>query len=197
MADKHHVISNLYFHRYIKQFTEIFTEEGRRSVKITHQVPGQQPTVTYTHTIPSYTPAQQTTAGTTSAQTLLTQAQSLATSITASQVRRRRMLGLTHWPLGDLNENLDKWCSIQIARFMGPTWGPSGADRTQVGPMLAPWTLLSGKLIVVIGGWDISCKNALRWMSLDLIYDKSTMVLAMADRQQAIIWANIDQGWCQ
>ena len=31
-----------------------------------------------------------------------------------------------------------------IARFMGPIWGPSGADRTQVGPMLAPWTLLSG-----------------------------------------------------
>ena len=31
-----------------------------------------------------------------------------------------------------------------IARFMGPTWGLSGADRTQVGPMLAPWTLLSG-----------------------------------------------------
>ena len=30
-----------------------------------------------------------------------------------------------------------------IARFMGQTWGPSGADRTQVGPMLAPWTLLS------------------------------------------------------
>ena len=33
-----------------------------------------------------------------------------------------------------------------IARFMGATWGPSGADRTQVGPMLAPWTLLSGAL---------------------------------------------------
>ena len=31
-----------------------------------------------------------------------------------------------------------------IARFMGPTWDPSGADWTQVGPMLAPWTLLSG-----------------------------------------------------
>ena len=31
-----------------------------------------------------------------------------------------------------------------VTRFMGPTWGPSGADRTQVGPMLAPWTLLSG-----------------------------------------------------
>ena len=25
-----------------------------------------------------------------------------------------------------------------------PTWGPYGANGTQVGPMLAPWTLLSG-----------------------------------------------------
>ena len=33
-----------------------------------------------------------------------------------------------------------------ITRFMGPKWGPSGADRTQVGPMLAPWTLLSGTI---------------------------------------------------
>ena len=33
-----------------------------------------------------------------------------------------------------------------VARFMGSTWGPSGADRTQVGPMLAPWALLSGRL---------------------------------------------------
>ena len=36
------------------------------------------------------------------------------------------------------------WITALIARFMGPTWGPYGADRTQVGPMLAPWTLLSG-----------------------------------------------------
>ena len=33
-----------------------------------------------------------------------------------------------------------------LPRFMGPTWGPSGADRTQVGPMLAPWILLHGTL---------------------------------------------------
>ena len=32
---------------------------------------------------------------------------------------------------------------------MGPTCGPSGPDRTQVGPMLAPWTWLSGKLRLV------------------------------------------------
>ena len=31
-----------------------------------------------------------------------------------------------------------------IARFMRPTWGPTGSDRTQVGAMLAPWSLLSG-----------------------------------------------------
>ena len=35
------------------------------------------------------------------------------------------------------------WTTL-IARFMRSTWGPSGADRTQVGPMLAPWDLLSG-----------------------------------------------------
>ena len=35
-------------------------------------------------------------------------------------------------------------CKSLIARFMGPTWGPPGADNTQVGLMLAPWTLLSG-----------------------------------------------------
>ena len=37
-----------------------------------------------------------------------------------------------------------------IARFMGPTWGTSGADRTQVGLMLAPWTLLSGGVPSII-----------------------------------------------
>ena len=37
-----------------------------------------------------------------------------------------------------------------IASFMGSKWGPSGADRTQVRPMLAPWTLLSGS-----DKWDL------------------------------------------
>ena len=39
--------------------------------------------------------------------------------------------------------------AAQIARFMGPRWGPPGDDRTQVGPMLAPWTLLSGRVLLV------------------------------------------------
>ena len=34
--------------------------------------------------------------------------------------------------------------STPNSKVHGPTWGPSGADRTQVSPMLAPWTLLSG-----------------------------------------------------
>ena len=37
-------------------------------------------------------------------------------------------------------------CISLIARFMGPTWGPPGADRTEVGPMLAPWTFYLGCL---------------------------------------------------
>ena len=32
----------------------------------------------------------------------------------------------------------------QITKFTGPIWGPPGSWRPQMGPMLAPWTLLSG-----------------------------------------------------
>ena len=44
-----------------------------------------------------------------------------------------------------------------IARFLGPSWGPSGAERTQVGLMLAPWNLLSGTCIGgLVQGCDIA-----------------------------------------
>ena len=42
---------------------------------------------------------------------------------------------------------------------MGPTWGPSGADRTQVGPMLVPWTLPSGMF------------SSIRKLSVGIIYN--------------------------
>ena len=32
----------------------------------------------------------------------------------------------------------------QVGKFMGPSWVPPGSCRPQMGPMLAPWTLLSG-----------------------------------------------------
>ena len=31
------------------------------------------------------------------------------------------------------------------SKVHGPTWGPSGSCRPQMGPILAPWTLLSGQ----------------------------------------------------
>ena len=46
----------------------------------------------------------------------------------------------------------------QMERFMGSAWNPPGNDRTQVGPMLAPWTLLSGLLLVYC---DISNSSTL------------------------------------
>ena len=46
----------------------------------------------------------------------------------------------------------------QISKFMGPTWGPPGSSRPQMGPMLAPWTLLSGLIHLSLSGvpdlWD-------------------------------------------
>ena len=62
---------------------------------------------------------------------------------------------------------LNVW--TMIARFMGPMWGPFGADRTQVGPMLAPWALLSG--IFIVDSWLLP--NLLRslnsfWIMLSL-----------------------------
>ena len=35
----------------------------------------------------------------------------------------------------------------QMAKSMGPTWGPPGSYQPQMGPMLAPWTMLSGMCI--------------------------------------------------
>ena len=49
-----------------------------------------------------------------------------------------------HLRIYELELELKYYNPTLIARFMGPTWGPSGADSTQVGPILAPWTLLSG-----------------------------------------------------
>ena len=50
-----------------------------------------------------------------------------------------------------------------IARFMGPTWGPSGADRTQVGPMLASWSLLSGYFSTSQGTVKIQYYTCFHW----------------------------------
>ena len=46
-----------------------------------------------------------------------------------------------------------------IARLMRPTWGPPGSCRPQVGPILAPWTLLSWSLCSY---W---CVSRNKWLS--------------------------------
>ena len=40
----------------------------------------------------------------------------------------------------------DPYKHTQIAKFMGPIWGPPGSCRPQMGPMLAPQILLSAYL---------------------------------------------------
>ena len=53
---------------------------------------------------------------------------------------------MNYWtPTGDPS-SMEMSCTALIARFRGATWGPPGADKTQVGPMLAPWILLSWEL---------------------------------------------------
>ena len=54
---------------------------------------------------------------------------------------------------GDYRYDTVQYIISQIAKFMGPIWGPPGSCRTQVGPMLGPWTLLSGMKSVVPEGY--------------------------------------------
>ena len=65
-----------------------------------------------------------------------------------------------------------------IARFLGPTWGPSGADKTKVGPMLAPWTLLSGK---ALNDWLYHCgwtKLCFRCVNLTFLSSEDISLIA-------------------
>ena len=45
------------------------------------------------------------------------------------------------------------WVITLIANFTGPTWGPPGSCRPQVGPVLAPWTLLYGYIFTHKTAW--------------------------------------------
>ena len=64
---------------------------------------------------------------------------------------------------------------------MGPTWGPPGADRTQVGAMLAPWTLLSGSLIIPIDGTGpVSIlKPSFRGMGISMLKSRNRLIFNM------------------
>ena len=89
---------------------------------------------------------------------------------------------------------LHAWCIGHtvplIARFMGPTWGPSGADRTQVGPMLAPWTLLCGISPTHFVQFNISL-YLVHWY----IYDLHMISYVYVQRNVARADAKDPRGW--
>ena len=58
--------------------------------------------------------------------------------------------GICHIHSGN-SDRLAKVTAL-IARSMGPTWGPPGAYMTQVEPMLAQWSLLSGCISILGDG---------------------------------------------
>ena len=56
---------------------------------------------------------------------------------------------------------------ILIARFMGPTWGLPGADRTQVGPMLVTWTNMGPTWVLSApGGPHVGHMNLAIWVAI-------------------------------
>ena len=63
-----------------------------------------------------------------------------------------------HWQLLRTHHFVHARPTTQIAKFMGPTWGPPGSCRPQMGPMLAPWTLLLGYPLpgMMHGRWALS-----------------------------------------
>ena len=73
-----------------------------------------------------------------------------------------------------------------ISRFMGPAWSPSGAVRTKVGPMLAPWTslsracLLSGYLL----GVHFNYFRDKIWMDIDSQFNPAANVGSFNWRQK-------------
>ena len=50
-------------------------------------------------------------------------------------------------------------CKYPDSKIHGAKWGPSGANRIQVGPMLAPWTLLYGYILCRSSIAYSTCRN--------------------------------------
>ena len=79
----------------------------------------------------------------------------------------------------------------QIARFMGPIWGPPGSCRPQMGPMLAPWILLSGwrdhSKIRKWRKWE-NVLNSLTYICVGSLTITGSDNGFLPGRRQAIIW---------
>ena len=77
------------------------------------------------------------------------------------------MIALTLHPIKAIKYHCQMvlW-SVMVSRFnsLAPGWFKWNFDQAVF------------KLILVTGGWGISCETTLRWMSLDLIDDNSTLI---------------------
>ena len=49
-----------------------------------------------------------------------------------------------------------KKCTVPDSKIHGANMGPPGSCRPQMGPMLAPWTLLSGVLGPLSDRFDVA-----------------------------------------
>ena len=69
----------------------------------------------------------------------------------------------------------------QIAKFMGPTWGPPGSCRPQMGPMLAPWTLPGSYRVQngINSWWLLSLCTSLSYQHYRWCGKSSCMVLIL------------------
>ena len=76
-------------------------------------------------------------------------------------------IGSVNWSDSLLTSYLSHKAAAQITRFTGPTWGPPGSCRPQMGPMLAPWTLLSGCTTYIY--YDIM-KNQNVWLQHNFLF---------------------------
>ena len=125
--------------KYIKQFTEIFTEEGRRAVKITHHAIGQKPTVTYTQTqhMTSTVTSAQNSISSAQAQNIITQATNLAASLAGqASVQVTPVLGVDpsyqtsdYWYLSNSTYRLTGKFHHHIASVNRQSIIPDGSGR--------------------------------------------------------------------
>ena len=94
-----------------------------------------------------------------------------------------RFYGKLRWTLSVLDTCLGNFCEVCI----------KGCIHTSINHMnsLAPgrfkrnFRRVNLQLILVIGGWSISCKIVLKWMPVDLTYGRLTLVQVMAWCHQA------------
>ena len=83
--------------------------------------------------------------------------------------------------------SIESRCVVKVMASAPNRWQAITCTINSLAPGKFEWNFryLIFQIISVIDGWVISCELALRWMSLDLTDDKSTLVQVMAWCHQA------------